>query len=506
MAGIDNNTVLYLRGDSFSDLSLYNKTLSNNGCIIEDKSIKINAGNYINIDYDSNLLDVGTGDFTVSFNFKPINQMTNHFIIAHQWANNNTGYAWGMRIYNNQLMLLVNSGSESVTYYSSDSIQLNSFAHYELCRKNGLVMVFINGKKIASFNYTGSLLSSTNRYISIGKIVRGTIGNLEGFLNNVFISKKCLHTEDFTPPTQPYNSIDINKTNQTDTHINLTVTKLGQEVINKVEVLQADTIKETYIDNFDSISYLVDKSLCEIGNNDILIRVTYDDEYTEEKVITYKHTIPPLPLETPLLDTVERVKVLTKSKQNEKNMLSSILTSKNVEVSEEDKMSDLIGKVDLLGEYDDGKTWLYRKGEFSSLYNYNILQDGGNGIAYSSVNSNNVMLKIVTNTNTYKYTGLSCSNKIDLTNYSALYVKVIYNEFTNASSVLESGIFIRTNNDLNGGNKVASAENRSPSLNEETIIKLDVSNLNSLYNLQFVIGAYMQNATIEAEIHEMWLE
>jgi hypothetical protein len=37
MAGIDNNTLLYLRGDSFNDLSVSNKQLnSNNNKIIED--------------------------------------------------------------------------------------------------------------------------------------------------------------------------------------------------------------------------------------------------------------------------------------------------------------------------------------------------------------------------------------------------------------------------------------------------------------------------------------
>lgn len=68
MAGIDNNTLLYLRGDSLKDLSVSPKTITNNGVVNEQGGL---FGNRLY--FNQNSFDVpiqfGTSDFTIEFFF-----------------------------------------------------------------------------------------------------------------------------------------------------------------------------------------------------------------------------------------------------------------------------------------------------------------------------------------------------------------------------------------------------------------------------------------------------
>ena len=68
MAGIDNNTLLYLRGDSFTDLSSNNVLVTNQNCILENNSIKFsdNSKLILNGIFDAEYI----GDFTVEFFIK----------------------------------------------------------------------------------------------------------------------------------------------------------------------------------------------------------------------------------------------------------------------------------------------------------------------------------------------------------------------------------------------------------------------------------------------------
>lgn len=367
MAGIDNNTLLYLRGDSFKDLSLNPKSIVNHGATLDTNSnvIDLNNGG-VSTPYTSVF---NLQEFTYEGWFKVNNGSTFLFCIGGQ-----SGYYFGdveVNVNDNGELLVSFSNlnnsqgtqSKAPSFKSDNMNTPNVWMYLAMVYKNKSMNIFINGKKALTYenitlNYRGSSYT-----VSIGYRLSETVTKCKGYCKNIRISNIARYTEDFTPPTQSFNSIIINKTKQTDTNIEFSVTKLGQEVINKVEVLVNGIVSETYSDNYDSINYLIDTELCVIGNNDITIRVTYDDLYTEELSLTHKVTVDELPLETPLLDTVERVKLLTKSKQNEKNMLSNILTSKNVEISEEDKMSDLIGKVDLLGDAPPPPLYLYKDGD-----------------------------------------------------------------------------------------------------------------------------------------------
>lgn len=183
--------------------------------------------------------------------------------------------------------------------------------------------------------------------------------------------------------------------------------------------------------------------------------------------------------------------------------LSRILISKNVEVSEQDKMSDLIEKVDL--SLDNNKLYLYKDGIFKN-YNHSILKSG-NVYGNSALNDNFINLAInTTSSSQWSYIGLSSTNTIDVSDYKKLNVKVKYNKFTpNGSSNIETLATLRRENSLDT-DKIASIKVISMTTNNEYTYSLDISNLTGNYVCQFVIGAYMVVSNIDVNIYQMWLE
>ena len=183
--------------------------------------------------------------------------------------------------------------------------------------------------------------------------------------------------------------------------------------------------------------------------------------------------------------------------------LSRILISKNVEVSEQDKMSDLIEKVDL--SLDNNKLFLYNNGVFKQ-YDHNVLKIG-NVYGNSALNNNYINLKInTTSSSQWSYIGLSSTNTVDISDYNKLKVKVKYNKFTpNGSSSIETLATLRKENSLDT-DKVASIKVTSMTVDKEYTYSLNISNLSGHYVCQFVIGAYMVASNLDVNIYQVWLE
>ena len=503
MAGIDNNTVLMLHGEEIVDSSVAPKNITNNGVTVNnngkfDKGLNLSSNQYLKVASGMQGVDLA-GDFTIEWweystgeSLSSAGLFVNRIVLENEYGRGILLGHSGTKLYTGKTETRVWDGFNGVTIKDKTN---NVWVHWRLVKKGTLWTSYKNGVKFWSATNSTSP-SNFNYDCAIGCWIDHTNFNsgYNAIIDEFRICNYAVCDGDFTPPTQPYNSIIINKTNQTDTNIEFSIEKLGQETINKVEVLINNSLSETYTDNYDSIDYVIDTELCDIGENNITIRVTYDDVYTEELLLSYFYKPNSLPLETPLLDTVERVKLLTKLKQAEKNMLSNILTSKNVEVAEEDKMSDLIGKVDLLGEYDDDKLWLYKDGDEYT--------DVTGGFVSHQVQSKPPTLTKTSSYMEYKAQSGSYTSghygtnlPINVTDYSLLKFEV---ETLNMGSTQYGCNFgLTTNKDMNSS--VAAIQittNKS-----KHIISLDIS---SIRGLNYVYSDTTYNNT--SRIYKIWLE
>ena len=351
MAGIDNNTLLYLRGDSFTDLSLNPKSIANNGANIKEditftKCMNFTSSSYANLPANIFTSLLNTSEWTIEYY---ANCSTNPYIIS-SWDSNRYSFNFGVipdssNKYGFIARKLGNVG-HNVINLSASKPTYNTWQHLACVKKDNSLSIYIDGYLSATGNFDGNINTDIlNVYINR----KGDSSETFDFkLCRLRISNIARYTENFTPPTQPFNSIAINITNQTRDKIDFNISKLGQEVVNKIEVLVNGQVFKTY-DNIGDLTCDIDKSLLFNGNNKIKIKVTFDNDYTEEKEIDYEYVINNLSTSSSLKELIDRQEQLTNAIEVQKNNLKSILESKNVEVSEgENKLSILIQKVEEL--------------------------------------------------------------------------------------------------------------------------------------------------------------
>ena len=180
---------------------------------------------------------------------------------------------------------------------------------------------------------------------------------------------------------------------------------------------------------------------------------------------------------------------------SEAKRLKNILISKNIEITEDEcKLSSLIDKVDLLGEYDDGKLWLYKEGDEYT--------DVTGGFVPHRAQSNPPTLTKTSSYMEYKaqsgsYTSghYGTNSPIDITDYSLLKFEV---ETLNMGSTHYGCNFgLTTKKDMDSS--VAAIQittNKS-----KHIISLDIS---SISGLNYVYSDTTYNNT--SRIYKIWLE
>lgn len=357
MSGIDNNTILYLRGDSFNDLSLNPKTITNTGTVISSEGGKDclffgsdNTAKYLTV---TGLPSMTT--FTIS-----------SYIFIDKYNKNSTGshgsiigtsdakFMWS--IPNNGQIHLVNYSNTSGGFYSDEIMPTNRWIHIEITCDNGKYTIFKDGVKLKEVSSIVTFVGGT-----------ATIGNLGsrkdmyfkffGKIRDFLISNTVLHTSNFTPPSNPYNSIsiNINTVEQNSSKIDFNITKLGQETINRTELLVNNKVVQTY-NEIGDLSYNIDENIMNYGNNDIKIRVIFNNDYTEEAQTTYRkevelETFDPLgdllPTAT-LNDVIQRFSVIESTNNAIINNLKKLLNSKGLEVGDSPRLSNMVKLVNEL--------------------------------------------------------------------------------------------------------------------------------------------------------------
>lgn len=193
----DENTLLLLHGEDFTDSSIYSEQITNTGCTLSDSGKFGKAISFTNLnklETVEQIFDIN-GEFTIDFWFNQREKKANATFIG------GTQTGTFKIILSNGVPVFQVHGQTS--YYSSFvDTQLNTWYHFALTGKNKTYSMFVDGVKKNTFTYTGNI---SNDILRIGlNVAQNSTGSIEGVMDEIRISNVARWDSDFTPPTEPY--------------------------------------------------------------------------------------------------------------------------------------------------------------------------------------------------------------------------------------------------------------------------------------------------------------
>lgn len=285
---IDENTLLYLRGDTYTDLSPYDNTITNSNTTVIDGSYKFVTGSnqYMHITDNNSRFAFGNNDFTIEFNitfdsffsnlgiFTPIGDTT--------WVNR-TG-AWHLIAGNDKkIEFAYYSNTSTVVKLLSKELVVGESYHFALSVKNSKAYMFIDGVLCGTIDITVPLIGQSK--ILIGKHDGGNYICHNGTMSNIRISNVAKYTENFTPPSKPFTSVNLD-IEITDNQMIIDINKSDKEEVSKLDVIYKDKILYTESD-FSTLQKTIDvvNNTLSYGINNFYIRAYYyNDNYIEKNI------------------------------------------------------------------------------------------------------------------------------------------------------------------------------------------------------------------------------
>lgn len=207
----DENTLLLLHGEAFEDSSMYARSISNSGVAISssqkkfgDASLYFNGGSKILI---ASAIDFASKDFTIdwweyctassngtrfSSPWTETTQLDGGFLIGYQglyvFAQTAPGMSWD---------LVSNAPLVSVT--------LSEWVHWAVVRSGTTFISFRNGVRYNSVSINpGNIHYDASRPMAVGDYRQFDANYFTGYIDEFRISNIARWTENFTPPTEPY--------------------------------------------------------------------------------------------------------------------------------------------------------------------------------------------------------------------------------------------------------------------------------------------------------------
>lgn len=338
--GLDEHTIFLCHcdtslptDDSFNNIGL---TVCDTYDLVDGKfnnGYKMNGGR-IETD-ESNLLTFGKGDFTVEAWIYPLEDKE-----WHTYLSSHDNYKdFQLNLYYMVPKFYFNTiGSDTLS--GVDKLPLKEWSHVAVCRKDGLLYMFVNGKLKST---QANDYDCKMKKLDIG-MQQGSSGEaLNGILDEIRISNIARWTKDFTPPEGPYvATMSFNIYNVTENFITFGINgKLSR--VDRIKVYVDDKEVATYTDNYQYLKY--DFSSCAKEGSIIKLTVTFDGEkYELSKVFPYPK-LPPLDDAAGLTDIMQRDKEIVDLLELHKRRLSQILLLKGASVSPDDRLGDLVEKV-----------------------------------------------------------------------------------------------------------------------------------------------------------------
>ncbi|MCC0781721.1 hypothetical protein IR152_00950 [Clostridioides sp. ES-S-0108-01] len=293
--GIDEHTLLYLKGDSFNDLSLNPKTVTAiDVLIVEDdlfgKSFKSNTG-LIQIPSEEIGLN-GSTSFTIEW-FENLISVYDAAIFS---TNERLKYGLLLGYYEGDVSTLYCSSNGSswdiIRQETCGGKIFNKWIHKAFCysKENLTLYCFENGIK----TYEKKLQQELS--ICCGSkllFFDAWTNKVNANISNIRISDVARWINDFELPIEPYDySPNINIIEQTEHHISFNVLA-NTTTVNKVKVYINNKIEKEYIDIFENLIFdiIYDEKYL-IGENEIKFVIEYNDtKSVEEKVYHHRQGI-----------------------------------------------------------------------------------------------------------------------------------------------------------------------------------------------------------------------
>ena len=350
---LTSNIVSYLRGDSYTDLAI-----NAGGRTATNYSTTLATGENYGIE-----MGVSTGYLTMANGTSDINWGGNFTI---EWSEYSTGS--GERncgLFLNRVLTSVNNGGLLLSYangtqiYTGNSTSWNGFSgatcktktdnvwvHWRLVKNGTTWTTYKDG--VQYWTSTSSVVPKTiDGGYSLGAWYdnSGVHPGYAAIIRDFAISNTALCTGNFTPPTKPYTSVNINMVDYEDGIITASLDKTSTEPVSKVEYHVNNVLVRTFTNNVTTTEY--DIGVLPYGRNKIEVRAYYCNDYYVSYIVNYISTeIDKLNISSSYDEINNKILELHGIFNSLSNQLSDILIDKNIPVEEnEKKLFLLIEKV-----------------------------------------------------------------------------------------------------------------------------------------------------------------
>ena len=201
----DENTLLLLHGDSLSESSMYDKTITNYGVVVSSvqskfggKSLYFNGASRLAM--DGSIFNFGSGDFTVEAWIYLPKAITGDCFLFSGGANSALFFG-----FNSSGQIGIGRAGVAWDQATAHSLSINAWNHVAVCRKSGVVYFFKNGVLLGRGANTNSY-SMQGGQAFVGS--QGSAYYFSGYIDELRVSNVARWTENFEPPNTAYDIPD----------------------------------------------------------------------------------------------------------------------------------------------------------------------------------------------------------------------------------------------------------------------------------------------------------
>ena len=210
-AVMDENTILLLHGDDLNDSSIYKQQISNTGVSISEKESKFGGKSfYFNgsssyLTVNSDLFNFGSGDFTFDWWEYCVENSATRFSLS---INGGCGGICAGGSHNTNSLYISSNGSswDVISGAVTFSNTMNTWVHWAVVRNGASLKTYRNGSLFWSGTINGSVYWNGTGLV-IGSFLYDTSHYFGGYIDEFRVSKVARWTEDFSPPSEPYDIV-----------------------------------------------------------------------------------------------------------------------------------------------------------------------------------------------------------------------------------------------------------------------------------------------------------